>query len=209
MEVDVKVHGLAELEARLIELGALHGERAMRRVLRKVAAPVQERAAQNASAIGKSRSLAAAVKVVLVKPESPDEVARVSVAPRSKDRTAVFVHNAYYDRKRKGIFHGHFLEFGHRIGTSKGRLRRPSRALTEKGLARYAKRLARPEGVRGKIKGRESSGTVNARPWLGPAVRATQSSLVPNFERELRLAIARLERRRGRKAADPDAAVPS
>lgn len=202
LDVEVNIRGLQELEARLLEFGALTAQRVLRRILRKTATPLQHRAAANAQSIGRSNSLAASVQTITTK-RSGENAAQVTVAPRYRSPVAIFVHNAYYERKRKGIFHGHFLEWGHRIGTRKGRLRRESRALTEKGLARYAKKRAA-----GKIKGAAAAGEVQARPWFGPAVSATSPIMPAIFEAELRAAVKRLERRRGMKSVDPDAVSP-
>jgi HK97 gp10 family phage protein len=36
----------------------------------------------------------------------------VSIAPIAKSRTAIALYNLFYRSKRRGIFHGHFAEFG-------------------------------------------------------------------------------------------------
>ena len=203
MDVTVEVKGLAEFEARLVEIENLGGQKLLRRVFRRIAKPLLQRAQANASTVsasGSSGALARSLKIV-TRREKPRQVARVAVTSKGKDRTAVYLHNAFYDRKRKGIFYGWMVDQGHRI-SSGGRLRRVSRALTEKGLARYAKRLAG-----GRIRGSEATGRVQARPWWTPAVQASEPAMVSGMVREMAAALQRIEKRKS-KTASPDSVVP-
>lgn len=142
MDVSVEVKGLQELEARLLELGGLAGPKLLNRVLRKIAKPMAAAARANATSFsrhGSSGALARSVAVVTAKPKG-DQAARVLVTSKAKDRTALFLHNAFYRRKRKGIFYGWMVEKGHAAGKSQVRANPwfwPAAAATE-GPARSA-----------------------------------------------------------------------
>ena len=119
MEVSVEVKGLAELDARLQELGALAGAKLVRRVLRKIAKPMYQQAVAGAQSVQKSGALAVSVSVYNRRPKG-NEVARVAVGSRARQKVAVHVHNAFYSRRRKGVFYGWMLEKGHRTGKAGG-----------------------------------------------------------------------------------------
>lgn len=121
MDVKLEVKGLAELDARLQELGALAGQKLVRRVLRKIAKPLYTRAVSGAQSVQKSGSLAVSVTMYNRRPRGR-EIARVSVGSRASQKVAVHVHNAFYGRQRKGVFYGWLLERGHRIGKSSARV---------------------------------------------------------------------------------------
>lgn len=114
MDVTVKVNGLAELEARLQELEALGGQKLVRRVLRKVAKPMKDAAVANAQAVRRSGALSASIGIFNRKPKGR-QVAVVAVGSVARNRTAVYVHNAAHQRRRKGIFYGWMLDRGHRL----------------------------------------------------------------------------------------------
>lgn len=121
MDVEVNIKGLAELEARLQELDALGGQKLLRRVLRKIAKPMAEQARTNALTVsrhGSSGALARSIGIVNRRPTSP-QVAKVAVTSRAKDRTANYLHNAFYNRKRKGIFYGWLVDQGHAAGSGR------------------------------------------------------------------------------------------
>lgn len=189
MEVEVKIHGLQELEARLLELDALGGEKLLRRVLTKIAKPMKLAAQANAQSISKHGSSGALARSIAVVRRTPQgkAVARVAVTSVSKNKVALYLHNAFYQRKRKGIFYGWMLERGHRTGTSKtGYLRKTNR---------------RSGGYAGAVS------EVQRRPWWGPAVSSTEGRATTDFVSELTKAVARMERRKS-KQASPDALVP-
>jgi len=122
MDVEVKILGYAELEARLQELGGLGSRRIMTKILRWVAQPLEDRAKRNAYGIskrGSSGALSRSVQIVGRRPLGI-QVARVSVTSKSKDKTALFLHNSFYERARKGIFYGWMVERGHRTRGQKG-----------------------------------------------------------------------------------------
>jgi HK97 gp10 family phage protein len=112
VDVEVKITGLQELEARLQEMGALAGSKLLGRVLRKIAKPMLQAAKMGALSIRHSGALAASVKAYNKRPKG-GEVARVAVGSRAKDRTALWLHNTAYQRQRKGIYYGWMVEKGH------------------------------------------------------------------------------------------------
>jgi hypothetical protein len=119
MDVTVNIRGLAELEARLQELDAIGGQKLVRRVLRKIAKPMADQARSNANSFGQSSgALAQSIGIVSRRPTG-QEVAKVSVTSRARNRPAVSVHNAFYGRRRKGIFYGWMVDQGHASGSGK------------------------------------------------------------------------------------------
>ncbi|MEY4402187.1 MAG: hypothetical protein RIR91_222 [Verrucomicrobiota bacterium] len=186
MDVEIKLTGVAECMARLEELGALGQQKLVVRILRKAAKPTALAAAANARRFNGSGALSKAVKTANIKRLKGQEVARVAVAPTAKDRTAVYVHNVAYKRKRKGIFYGHLVEWGHRIGT------RATGWLAKKGRSG---------------KGGTSAGQVPGRPWFTPAARQTERQVVDTFLAEMRKAEKKLEARKGQKAANTEGLV--
>lgn len=190
MEVEVTVKGMAELEARLLELDALGGEKLIRRVLRKIAKPMYESARSNAASVGRSGALYKSVAIFNRKPKG-SQVARVAVGSRAGNKIALRMHNDFYRRKRKGIFYGWMLDQGHRTGTRKTGALMKVRGGTIRGKSH--------QQVFG-------SGRVAPRPWWTPAVNATQGGAVDAFVAELRKAVDRLEKRKS-KTASPDSLV--
>ena len=190
MDVEVRITGLAELEARLLELDALAGERMMRRILRWTAMPLEDRAKANAYSVskhGSSGALSRSIGIVSRKPTGA-QVARVSVTSRTKDRTANYLHNAFYSRQRKGIFYGWLVEKGHRVGTRK---------------TGYLRKWGRSSGGHA-----SNTGKVPGQPWFYPALASVQSRMATDFEKYLRQAVRRMEARAKSKDANPDALVP-
>ncbi len=112
MDVEVKIVGLQELEARLQEMDALAGQKLLRRVLRKIAKPLQERAKAGALSVSKSRALFHSI-TTYTKREKGQQVAVIAVGSKAKQRQALAVHNVFYDRRRKGIFYGWMLDQDH------------------------------------------------------------------------------------------------
>lgn len=122
MDVTVKLQGLPELEARLQELDALAGQKLLRRVLRRIAKPMADRARANASTLsldGSSGALARSVGIATRK-EKSGQVARIVVTSRGRDKAALHLHNAFYRRRVKGIFYGWMVDQGH--NTKAGRV---------------------------------------------------------------------------------------
>ena len=185
MDVEVQVKGLAELEARLIELDALGGEKLIRRVLRKIAKPMADAARANAVSIGRSGALYKSIAIYNRRPKGA-QVARVAVGSRAGNKIAVRMHNDAYGRKRNGVFYGWMVDQGHRIGTRK---------------TGYLQKLTRPKGAGG-----ASAGVVGPRPWWTPAVNATDEKARGAFLSELVMAVKRLEKRKSR-TADPNSLI--
>ena len=186
LEVEVKLQGLEAAFARLEELGALGQQKQVLTVLRRSARPTLRAAQSAARGLNGSGALSKAMKVAKVKTLKGDEVARVVVAPTAKDRTAVFVHNAFYGRKRKGIFYGHLVEWGHRIGTrATGWLQKAGRG----------------------GKGGKAAGRVAGRPWFTPAARGTENQVAQVFLAEMKKAAARVEARKNQKLAKTEGLV--
>ncbi len=192
MEVEVKMTGMKELYARLDELDALGRKKLIARIVRRVAKPTSVAAKANLLAYRKSGALASAVGVYARRPRG-QEVVAVQVAARKKDRTALFVHNAFYGRRRKGIFYGHLLEFGHRIGTS---------------VTGWLKKRSGGKVQQARGAGGASAGIVRGRHWLLPAINSTQSRMVSAFVEELKRGLDAIARRRGQATADTENLVP-
>jgi hypothetical protein len=108
---EIKVEGLAELEARLLELDAVAGKKLLTRVTRRSLLPLRRAAVGNATRLSRSGALAQSVKIGNVRAGLGETVA-AQVGPRKADRRAIALHNLYYRRRRKGIFYGHLVEFG-------------------------------------------------------------------------------------------------
>lgn len=184
MDVTVNIKGLKELEARLQEIDALGQQKLLRRVLRKIARPMLNRARGNAVSLGASGALSRSMAIVSKRPKGK-QVAVVAVTSKAKDRTALWLHNTAYRRQRKGIFYGWMVDQGHRVGTkSTGWLRK----LTRSGS------------------GGSSVGTVRARPWFTPAVQGSENQAISAFTQELAAALRRIERRKS-ALANPDSVV--
>lgn len=185
METEVRVEGLAELEARLLELDGLAGPKIVQRVLRKVARPLFVRAQQNAVAIGRSGALAKSIAFARRRTRG-NEVAALAVTSKARDRVALAMAMAEYRQKRSGIFYGWMVDQGHKIGTRKsGALFRPGHGT---------------RGFRGTV------GAVRPRPWWTPAVTASEGAMAGAMVSELSKAIARIEARKSR-TANPDTVV--
>lgn len=188
MDVEVKVMGLDEAQARMLELGALAGEKLLTRVLRKIAKPMKLAAQQNAANISSSDSNSLASSITVAKRRAKGkQVARVVVTSKAKTPGAIVVHNQFYKRQRKGIWYGWLVEEGHRIGTR---------------TTGYLRKNANGRGAGG-----NSAGRVEGRRWWAPAVSANEGRAASDFVRELQAALARAEKRKA-KTANTDALVP-
>jgi hypothetical protein len=186
MEVTVELKGLKDLEARLTELDALGGQKLVRRVLRKIAKPLEQRAKANAAGLGGSGALAASIRIVARRTRG-NQIAAVAVTSKARERRAVVIYNNAYKRQRKGIFYGWMVDQGHRTGTkSTGYLRKFDR---------------RSGGYAG------ATTMVGPRPWFTPAVNASELQAINAFIDECMKAVKRMEQRTG-KTPNPDALVP-
>jgi HK97 gp10 family phage protein len=168
--VEVKVTGLKEIEAQLINLGSKNGTRIIRRALLIAAEPIIEQARHNAPkksgalalSIGRRFVAGARGDAVKILPEMGSRFA-VVIAPFKGNRVATALHNLVYGRKRKGIFYGHLIEWGHRVVS------------------------------------RLSSVSVAANPFLGPALRDRARDAVNIFRAEVRDGINKEIKRLKRK----------
>ncbi len=168
IEMEVKVSGLKELQKSLIEIGAVAGTKSMRSAMFVATKPIMEQAKANTAkftrsgALRESISRTFGIKVAsgfLFGSDRDGSRFSILVGPKVKHRTAITLYNLVYKKRRpiRGIFYGHFLEFGHRIATKKtGYL---SRAKTLAGINR-ASRRGKSQGL----------GRVEARPFLLPAL---------------------------------------
>lgn len=122
--MQIKVSGLKEVEAELQKLGSKEGTRVLRSAMLRATKPIEDQAKANAAAWEKgSGSIEKAIgrRFVVGKSDGPrifgielpslGGVFTVVITPILKSRVAIALHNLYYHRKRRGIFHGHFLEF--------------------------------------------------------------------------------------------------
>lgn len=143
--MDIKVSGLKEIENQLQELGSKTGTRILRASMLAANRPILEQAKANVASIKDgSGSLHQAMGARFFAGQKqvndlgvPEMGGRFSVqtAPIRKNRTAIALHNLIYKRNRKGIFHGHLLEFGHKTVNGKQVSARPflKPALDSKG----------------------------------------------------------------------------
>jgi HK97 gp10 family phage protein len=125
-EISLTFEGLAELDEKLQALSSVARERSLRRAMWPAMAPVLNHA--KAGAPRRSGALAVAMARAVQTAgkgrglsfggQEKSLVARVVVTPRRNNRQAVALHNIFYSRKRpiRGIYYGHFLEFGTKRG---------------------------------------------------------------------------------------------
>lgn len=126
--MDAKVRGLAELDRTLAEVGTVAGTKIMRSSMFSATKPLLERAKANApsrsGALRQALTRTFAVKTnggnFLFGDQAGSRFS-ILVAPKVKNRAAVALYNLVYKprRPRRGIFHGHFLEFGTARGTKR------------------------------------------------------------------------------------------
>jgi HK97 gp10 family phage protein len=122
--VTVTIRGLKELEARLREIGSVAGTKAMRSAMFTATKPILDRAKANAPVRSGALRLAL-TRTFSIKSisggflEAAGSRFSVLIGPRTKNRTAISLYNLTYRlrKPRRGIFHGHFVEFGTSSGT--------------------------------------------------------------------------------------------
>lgn len=167
----IKVEGLADLDAALVEIGAVMGEKALRQSMLAAVRPMVEAAKVNALAIAKSGSLALAMGARFALESKAGaffgfrdivSAAKVMVGPLYSDRAARAAYTLYYHRGRGrhpisggrlavGIYHGHLVEFGTRRSRARPFLRPAFDATAEQVVANFVVELrTRIEKVRGK-----------------------------------------------------------
>lgn len=120
--MQIKVSGLKEIEAQLLKLGSVEGTKVLRAGMLRATKPIEDQAKSNAAAISEGsgsleksigRRFVVGTKSSLFSFLPPlGGKFTVLITPIRKSRVAVALHNLFYHRKVKGIFHGHFVEFG-------------------------------------------------------------------------------------------------
>lgn len=125
LEVSLRLEGLDRVQARLANLHPLAREKELRSTMFKAMRPVL--VAVVATTPRRSGALRLAMKRVYLRPSARQLVdnlaARVAVAPKSKDRRALALANFSYGRTKRlrGVYWGHFVEFGTKRGIKPGR----------------------------------------------------------------------------------------
>lgn len=179
--MQIKVTGLKEVERELLKLGSKDGTRVLRAAMLRAATPIERAAKANAAAlpegsgaleqaIGKRFSVGKAKTFTGVTLPELGGRFTVEVAPLRKSRVAIALHNLFYGRRRKGIFYGHLLEWGHRIARG-GHLRKRDRSGGGKGT---------------------EAGFVQPRRIFGPALQAKGAIAVQSLADEIKKGIANL-----------------
>ena len=123
----ITAKGFREVDAKLAALGSQRGTRIVRRAILIAADPIVEQAKHNLAGSSHSGALAKSIGRRFVVgtrgatssflPALGGRFAAV-IAPFKSDRVATALHNLVYGRKRKGIFYGHLIEFGHRVSVA-------------------------------------------------------------------------------------------
>lgn len=151
--VDIKVTGLKELQKKLIEIGSVSGTKSMRASMMAATKLIQDRA--KSTAPRRSGALATAIGRTFSVKNSSGSIftgegsgARFSVliGPKVKNKTAVALYNLVYKRKRprRGIIHGHFLEFGTARGVKATNwLRNALQTVAQQSVDKLAEQLKR------------------------------------------------------------------
>lgn len=122
--MQIKVTGLKEAEAQLIKLGSREGTKVLRSAMMAAAKPIQDQAKINAGAIehgsgalqksvGRRFKIGQQLSFGALLPSMGGKFS-VVIAPMKTSRVAIALYNLFYHTKRRGIFHGHFVEFGTR-----------------------------------------------------------------------------------------------
>lgn len=177
--MEMKLDGLKEVEQALIRVGALAGQKIMRQALFHASKPILDAARQNVRGIeGGSGALHEALGRTFQKPTSGVSLSGggrflVQVGARIGVRRAIALHNLFYRRSRRGIFYGHLVEFGHRVGhRGTGRLARLNRA--------------------GKFgKGGTAAGFVRPQPFLRPAMESKSLQATFIFTNQMKRRVER------------------
>lgn len=160
----VTVRGLKELEAKLIQLGQVAGQKVMRQALFAATKPIMEQARTNAPR--QSGALRVAMSRAYKASASSEGGGRfvVAVGPKAKNRAAVGLYNLVHKRGRpiRGIYYGHMIEFGH-LTRPPGSGVSHSAIITKRGTLRIRAR---------KQYDRTAQRPVPARPFLVPALQS-------------------------------------
>jgi hypothetical protein len=136
--MQIKVSGLKEVEAQLLKLGSKEGTKVLRAAMLRATKPIQDQAKANAAAIPSGsgaleKSIGRRFEIggrgVFGEGLLPNLGGKfnVVIAPLKSSRVAIALYNLFYQpkRKRRGIYHGHFVEFG---------IRGPARHILQRAL---------------------------------------------------------------------------
>lgn len=125
LEASLRLEGLDRVVERLGQLAPVARERAMRAAMFKAMRPVLQ--AVVATTPRRSGALRLAMARVYLRPTARAAAdalaARVAVAPKAKNRQALALANFSYGRTKRlrGVYWGHFVEFGTKRGIKPGR----------------------------------------------------------------------------------------
>lgn len=125
LEASLRLEGIDQVLRRLEGLSPIAREKAMRGAMFKAMRPVLQ--AVVATTPRRSGALRLAMKRVYLRPTARQLVdnlaARVAVAPKARDRRALALANFSYGRTKRlrGVYWGHFVEFGTKRGIKPGR----------------------------------------------------------------------------------------
>ena len=125
LEASLRLDGIDQVLRRLEGLSPIAREKALRGAMFKAMRPVLQ--AVVASTPRRSGALRLAMKRVYLRPTARQLVdnlaARVAVAPKTRDRRALALANFSYGRTKRlrGVYWGHFVEFGTKRGIRPGR----------------------------------------------------------------------------------------
>lgn len=121
----IEVKGLNEVRQQLINLGSVAGTKAMRQAMFAATKPLLARARQNTGIFSRSGALQKSLRRVFLAERfgfaafgDNGSTFTISLGPKRRDRTAVTLYNLVYKPKhpRRGIYYGHFLEWGTKRG---------------------------------------------------------------------------------------------
>lgn len=149
--IDVEVLGLKQLSEKLKrEIPQKARHRLMARALKRAARPMVRAARQNALSDSGSGALSASITSWTEKKSASKEsghFASVHVGPKRGNKRQIARYYQFYGKKptpvrlKRGIFHGHFVEFGHVVRTRTGTASvpaqpflRPAQAATDKQI---------------------------------------------------------------------------
>lgn len=125
LEASLRLDGIDQVLRRLEGLSPIAREKALRGAMFKAMRPVLQ--AVVATTPRRSGALRLAMKRVYLRPTARQLVdnlaARVAVAPKARDRRALALANFSYGRTKRlrGVYWGHFVEFGTKRGIKPGR----------------------------------------------------------------------------------------
>jgi hypothetical protein len=225
VSVSVELRGLQELDEKLLLLGKVGGQKAIRQALFHASKPIVARAKLNIrswhggsgalhESIGRTfragkagYPLRADSRGVLGGASVQAEGGRfvMQIGPRRKTRVAVALHNLYYRRQRPSIFYGHLLEFGHRVGNKlTGRVSRGAYVpvvtyTTARGTVVTRAGRGAPAQQR---PGHVAKARVQPQRFLGPALEATSLQATFIFQNQLRRRVERALRKMNPEADD-------